>query len=101
MGIAALLFFTALNCDNSELWGVNARYFIMVPLLCGLVFLINPLDMNHRAARIFILQLLLQVICSPFAPARFVQSYVGDVLTSLVHPMADIEYTVCFYASGE
>jgi hypothetical protein len=37
---------------------------------------------------------------SPFSRVRFVHVFVGDVLTSMVHPIADLQYTVCFYASG-
>ncbi|CEM00571.1 unnamed protein product [Vitrella brassicaformis CCMP3155] len=36
----------------------------------------------------------------PFVTVTFVQNIVGDVLTSMAKPLADLEYTVCYYSTG-
>lgn len=44
---------------------------------------------------------MLTVIVSPFSQVRFIEVYVGDVLTSMVKTIVDLEYTVCFYITGD
>jgi EXS family/SPX domain len=99
--LTSYLFFAALHNKEGELFGVPARMFLLVSLILFVVFLLNPFDVLNRSSRRVLARLIAQVIVSPFSRVRFVHVYVGDVMTSLVHPLADLEYTVCFYASGE
>ena len=41
------------------------------------------------------------MIVSPFSQVRFIEVYVGDVLTSMVKTIVDLEYTICFYITGD
>ena len=43
----------------------------------------------------------LEVIIAPFAPLTFRHGYIADVFTSMVKPLADIAYTMCFVVTGE
>lgn len=38
---------------------------------------------------------------SPFGDIHFLSLYVGDVLTSMVKTLFDIEYTICYYVTGD
>ena len=42
-----------------------------------------------------------KVVCSPFFKVTFVMNFVGDVFTSLVKPIVDLTYSVCFFATGD
>ena len=41
------------------------------------------------------------VITSPFVSVTFLMNYVGDVMTSLVKPIVDMTYGICFFATGD
>jgi xenotropic and polytropic retrovirus receptor 1 len=41
------------------------------------------------------------VVVAPCVEVSFCMNFVGDVLTSLVKPLVDVAYTVCFYTSGD
>jgi hypothetical protein len=37
---------------------------------------------------------------APFAESKFRETFVGDVMTSVVKVMTDVVYTLCFFTSG-
>ena len=41
-----------------------------------------------------------EFVCSPFVAVTFASNFMGDYLTSLVKPLIDVQYSICFYASG-
>jgi hypothetical protein len=43
----------------------------------------------------------LSVMAGPFVRVTFLMNYVGDVFTSLVKPIVDMTYTVCFFITGD
>lgn len=43
---------------------------------------------------------LCHVIASPIYPVTFMSAYLGDLLTSLVKPLLDAAYSVCYFSSG-
>ena len=43
----------------------------------------------------------LSVMAGPFVRVTFLMNYVGDVFTSLVKPIVDMTYTVCFFVTGD
>lgn len=63
--------------------------------------IVCPLNILYRSSRVFFLQVLLSVVLAPFGRLRFVDGYVGDLLTSMVKTLGDAEYTVCYYSSAE
>lgn len=44
---------------------------------------------------------LAKVIVAPFSEVTFFQSFVADILTSMVRPIVDITFSFCFFFSGE
>lgn len=42
-----------------------------------------------------------KTIFAPFYQLTFFNSFIGDVLTSLVRPIVDLSYSMCFYITGE
>jgi hypothetical protein len=56
--------------------------------------------MHNCKCRIFILAVLSCMI-APFGKIGFYEFFVGDVLTSLVKTLFDLEYTLCFFFSGD
>jgi len=47
------------------------------------------------------LSLIFQIISSPFGHVGFLEVFFTDVLTSAIKSFADVEYLVCFYATGD
>ena len=41
------------------------------------------------------------VLIAPFGEVTFLHSFVADVLTSLVRPLVDLTFSVCFFLSGD
>lgn len=52
-------------------------------------------------SRRWFLTALRHTITSPFGRIRFCDSYVADVLTSMVKIIADLAFSLCFYSSGD
>lgn len=48
-----------------------------------------------------ILRSLGEVLCAPLHPVHFSSVLLGDVLTSLVKPLQDVAYSVCYIGTGE
>lgn len=44
---------------------------------------------------------LYRIVCAPFAPVTFWDSFAADGLTSLVGPMTDLAYSACYFGCGE
>ena len=42
-----------------------------------------------------------RIVRAPFSQVRFVDTYVADVLSSMVRVLLDVLWTTCFFASGE
>ena len=42
-----------------------------------------------------------KVVCSPFFQVTFLMNFVGDVFTSLVKPIVDLTYAICFFVTGD
>jgi hypothetical protein len=66
-----------------------------------LTILFCPMKTFHRSSRVFVFKSLCSVIASPFGRLRFFDFYLGDVLTSMVKTIVDLEYTACYYISGD
>jgi len=44
---------------------------------------------------------ILSVIIAPAGNVKFVDAFVGDILTSMARTFFDFEYTICFYMTGD
>merc|ERR1740117_277532 len=51
-------------------------------------------------SRNWLLNSIYNTIIAPFGRIRFCDSYVADVLTSMVKVLADLAYGICFYSNG-
>ena len=41
------------------------------------------------------------MVIAPFGKVQFIDFFVGDVLTSIVKTLNDMEYALCYYATGD
>ena len=72
-----------------------------LPLICWLVILIYffcPFKIFNYEGRIYTMGLFIECIASIFIPIEFRHIWFMDQLTSLIGPMRDIEYTLCYYS---
>ena len=62
-----------------------------------ILFLINPLPIFYKRARMWFLKKLCRVFLSPFFHVGFVDFWLGDQLCSLELVFFDLEFFICFY----
>ena len=89
-----LLYFKILRQDFPPF--IPAGYF---PILLFLYMVYKLLPWS--GGRSIIWSALAQVVLSPFGKVSFLTVYTGDILTSLVKPIIDWSYTLCFLVTLE
>eukprot|EP00753_Platysulcus_tardus_P019088 PLAT7049.2.p1 GENE.PLAT7049.2~~PLAT7049.2.p1 ORF type:complete len:780 (-),score=368.98 PLAT7049.2:71-2410(-) len=89
-----LLYYKVIRGDFPDF--VPAQYYPLALLLYMATRLVFPWE--HRR---LMFVLLASTVTAPFGAIRYVHSYVGDVMTSMVHPFKDIAYTICFFTTGD
>ena len=62
-----------------------------------LIFMLNPTRTFHYRARMWLLKTLFRVSTAPFHAVHFADFWLADQLNSLVVPLLDFQYLVCFY----
>mmetsp|Transcript_27400 Transcript_27400/g.49318 ORF Transcript_27400/g.49318 Transcript_27400/m.49318 type:complete len:402 (-) Transcript_27400:401-1606(-) len=74
-----------------------------VPLITwGLLFLWLVFPLNgwyHNSGRTFLAKVLLSSFMSPFSKVEFKHVFVINQLVSMVIPLVDLEYAVCYYTN--
>ena len=85
---------------RGELFGVPKYVADYVPLLLiGYLFLFLFTSWGIVGTGLF--STLKEVVTAPFGTVTFFTAFVGDVLTSMVRPLVDMSFTLCFYFTGE
>ena len=73
----------------------------MIPLLCWssmLIYFFCPFKIFNYQGRVYTMKLFIECIASIFIPIEFRHIWFMDQLTSLIGPMRDMEYTLCYYS---
>ncbi|CAD7960623.1 unnamed protein product [Amoebophrya sp. A120] len=83
------------GADRSEKV-VDPQFFPICLMISQILFLFLPSDSFRRKYRWQILELIRDVMCAPFVLVTFGANIVGDILTSFVKPLSDLEYTYCY-----
>ena len=80
-------------------WIINARLFpaLQFVLLFGLTII--PLRGAHLKSRRVLVWTVFNVVIAPFGKLGLREFFVGDIITSLIKPMGDMVYSVCFIGS--
>ncbi|OQS07139.1 hypothetical protein THRCLA_00851 [Thraustotheca clavata] len=89
-----LLYFKVLRGDIGEYY-ISANYIPLILYAFLILKLIFPLKQRRSLMRT-----IGRVMSAPCAIVRFRESYVGDILTSLVKVMVDLAWSTCYFASG-
>nr|AHJ60092.1 xenotropic and polytropic retrovirus receptor [Cyanea capillata] len=63
-----------------------------------LLFLLNPTRTFHYSARYWFLKVMFRIIAAPFFHVQFADFWLADQLNSLVIPLLDLQYMICFYS---
>jgi len=79
---------------------VCTYWYPLVTLISMMLFYLMPSDYFRRKYRRGILRVFLSVILAPVMSVTFRTILAGDMLTSLVKPVKDVQFTVCFYSEG-
>lgn len=72
-----------------------------LPLVCWLaliVYFFCPIKIWNYEGRTYTMRLFGESVASIFIPTEFRHIWFMDQLTSLIGPMRDIEYTLCYYS---
>ena len=73
----------------------------VLPLICWLILLgyfFCPFKIFNYSGRVYTMKLFMESVASIFVPTEFRHIWFMDQLTSLIGPMRDIEYTMCYYS---
>ncbi|KAF7990166.1 hypothetical protein HCN44_009901 [Aphidius gifuensis] len=70
---------------------------VLVCIMLG--FLLNPLKIFRHEARFWLLRISWRMIIAPFAYVNFADFWLADQLNSLVTPLLDFHYLICFYTT--
>ncbi|XP_065647319.1 solute carrier family 53 member 1 isoform X3 [Hydra vulgaris] len=62
-----------------------------------LLYLLNPTKTFQYKSRRWLLKVLFRIAVAPFKSVCFADFWLADQLNSLVIPLLDIEYLICFY----
>jgi len=95
-----LFFFLYMITVKGYLTILDAKWY---PLTMGLILIfisILPMHLVHLSARYTLLKVLAKLLITPFGNIRFREFFVADVLTSMVIPITDTAYMLCYYFSN-
>lgn len=73
----------------------------ILPLICWstlLLYFFCPFKIFNYQGRFYTMKLFLESVASIFVPTSFRHVWFMDQLTSLIGPMRDMEYTLCYYS---
>jgi hypothetical protein len=79
------------------LGSLNSAYLALISWGVFLLTLFIPLPIFNPKGRIYALKLILTSILSPFIGVIFPVIWMTDQVVSLVTPLKDFAYTVCYY----
>eukprot|EP00392_Amoebophrya_sp_AT5.2_P008624 g8652.t1 len=92
------VYFTKFSDPDAEATKlIPVEMFPLTLMVLQIVFLFLPSDSFRRKYRWQILYVIGDVMSAPFVFVTFGANIVGDILTSFVKPLADLEYTVCYF----
>eukprot|EP01112_Ceratiomyxa_fruticulosa_P006437 TRINITY_DN1723_c0_g5_i1.p1 TRINITY_DN1723_c0_g5~~TRINITY_DN1723_c0_g5_i1.p1 ORF type:complete len:618 (-),score=69.73 TRINITY_DN1723_c0_g5_i1:873-2726(-) len=94
-------FFVGTIYGNFSFFGVAPEYFPLILVSFCFILVIFPFRAFHRKARVLLFTSLLNVFITPFGSVKFRYLYLGDVLTSMVKTLFDVEYTICYFVTGD
>lgn len=77
--------------------GFGVQYYAMLSWATYMLFLFVPLPVFNYKGRLFALKLLVQSLLSPCRGVTFPISWLTNQASSLVTPLKDFSYTVCYY----
>ncbi|CAG5071454.1 Protein of unknown function, partial [Cotesia congregata] len=70
-------------------------------LVCIMIaFILNPLKIFRHEARFWLLRITWRMIIAPFAFVNFADFWLADQLNSLVTPLLDFHFLICFYLTN-
>ncbi|KAL9642144.1 hypothetical protein ABK040_007149 [Willaertia magna] len=95
-----VFFFLYLATVKNYLTILDAKWY---PLTMGLVLIfiaVLPMHVFHLSARYTLLQVLGKLLITPFGEIKFKHFFVADILTSMVIPITDTSYMLCYYFSN-
>ncbi|KAH9255488.1 hypothetical protein BASA81_006304 [Batrachochytrium salamandrivorans] len=75
---------------------ISAEHATWFPLMLFVYMLTDATYHGMGSGRVF-----RSVLFAPFFEVTFFDSFVGDVMTSLVRPFVDVAFSFCFFGTGE
>ncbi len=93
--VCFLLYLTSLKWEYAQ-----PKYFPLVLTLTMIFIVILPLHAFHMGARVTLLKTLLHLFITPFGFVRFREVFTADILTSMVVPITDTSYILCYFFSN-
>lgn len=79
----------------------NPNYIHLILFLSSICTLLFPAKYGFYQTRRILMLTIFNVVRAPFGPCQFKEMFVGDQLTSLVIPIVDLAFSICYYTTGD
>lgn len=99
--LLSFFLFVATVMGNMSVFNIRPEIYPLVLIVFNITLVLAPFRALHRRSRFLLFKTIYNVIISPFGDIHFLTLYVGDILCSLVKTIFDIEYTICYFATGD
>lgn len=73
-----------------------SKFWVMGVFVAESLFLLNPFDFWHKAARMWMLRTIGRALSAPFRPVEFRDFWLADQACSLVIVLTDFGFSCCF-----
>jgi len=93
-----MLYRTGLTDQYDFLTVINDEYIPSIMWIAIIIYICFPLkNWFNSPGRFYLMAILYEGLLSIFVKCDFKHHWIYDQLTSLIGPLRDIEYTLCFY----
>eukprot|EP00501_MAST-03F_sp_TOSAG23-6_P000855 GSMAST32.ASY1.ANO1.891.1 assembled CDS len=93
--LVSILLFSKLKIENMFFLHILLTGIVPLMITFWLIYLCLHTKWSWR-----IIKEIGKVFFAPLFPVTFLSSFIGDIATSLVRPLTDLAYTVCYMGSG-
>ena len=74
------------------------QHLVLIIYISAFAYLLAPFKIFNYTGRVYAFKLLLRSIASPFIGVDFTIVWMTDQWQSLITPLRDVAYTMCYYA---
>jgi hypothetical protein len=98
--LMSFLFYVGAAKGHLRLLSIPVTYYPAMLVFVIVFIMVFPFNLLYRRARFGLFILFFQTLATPFGTLRFRHFLFADILCSMVRPMIDLGYTICWIVLG-